>query len=498
MRVRRNQFFCKLCCARSCACVFTQACAQLLIYYILYILGAMHSVSVYLSEDVMKTAYQYIVAVFVFTSLARTDCSSLLWKVTDNETALCNDFTRAGFFHRQSNSTAGQKWVVFLESGSLCYSNETCNRRYFQSYLRDRYSTDVRGQNIFGNFDTAQAWAETGAAGQPLEEVVNPLMTSPYCFRNETQFFSDSSSLSVEGRDILSSDCTENPTFCNHSRVLVPYCSSDLWLGSDDRPGLQCDCWDQECFTYNSTSEDLQFTFRGQTIFQSVLLTLDRLYNLKTASEIVLVGSSAGGVGVLNSAKWVRDTFQNVSLKVITDSSWFINFRGSIVQEFGLVTKEGGSSRAKNFGELQKIVNSTRACSDTRLGYPCCLSAECVLTVRNRETGEPYFPQDVAVFSLTSIYDVFLLANALAGLVPVSQDFSVAGLALQFTTTVGEYGGAMNDSLMDTASLSDTSVSYFTTQCFQHIYFSTSTLRSQNGLLGTDAIQLGHTFAKFE
>ena len=42
------------------------------------------------------------------------------------------------------------------------------------------------------------------AAGQPLTTVVNPLMTSTYCFRNETQFFSDSDSLSVEGRrDIL-------------------------------------------------------------------------------------------------------------------------------------------------------------------------------------------------------------------------------------------------------------------------------------------------------
>ncbi|CAI8009436.1 ABC transporter G family member 8 [Geodia barretti] len=388
------------------------------------------------------------------------------------------------------------------ESGSLCYSSQTCNRRYFQSHLRDRYNTDVIGQNPFGNFDTAVAWAETGAAGQPLTEVVNPLMTSPYCFRNETRFFSDSDNLSVEGRDILSSDCRDNPTFCNHSHVLVPYCSSDLWLGSDERQDQRCDCWDQDCFRYNPTSEDLQFTFRGQTIFRSVLQTLDRLYNLKTASEIVLVGSSAGGVGVLNSAKWVRGTFQNVSLKVITDSSWFIDFRGSIEQEFGSVSGGGSSAAPNSFRDLLQIVgSSSKACTDTRRGYPCCLSPECLLTKKNRETGESYFPQGVSVFSLTSIYDVFLLANALSGLVPVSDDFSVAGLALQFTITVGEYGGAMNDSLIDTAdtaSLLDIHFSYFATQCFQHIYLSTSTLRSENGLIGADEIQLDHTFAMFE
>ena len=103
------------------------------------------------------------------------------------------------------------------------------------------------------------------------------------------------------------------------------------------------------------------------------------------------------------------------------------------------------------------------------------------------------------MFALTSIYDVFLLANALAGLVAVSNDdVSSAGLALQFTTTVGAYGGAMNASLMDTSSQSDVNFGYFTTECFQHIYLSTSTLRSQNGLLGAEEIELRHKFAMFE
>ena len=439
------------------------------------------------------------VTTLLITILVATSSSRLVWQYADDGAALCNDFTRAGFFHRQAGSGGEQqKWVVFLESGSLCYSSETCNRRYFQSHIRDSYSTDVRGQNIFGDFDTEMAWSETGGAGQPLTGVVNPLMTSLYCFRNERQYFSESESLSVEGTDILSSDCSDNPTFCNHSHVLVPYCSSDLWLGSDDREGGLCDCWDQECFSYNPTSEDLQFTFRGQTIFRSVLQTLHRLYNLETASEIVLVGSSAGGVGVLNSVKWVKDTFSNVSLKVIVDSSWFINFRGSIEREFGTVTETSGPN---NFEDLLEILGSNEACNDTRLGYPCCLSAECLLLERSRETGETFFPRDVPVFALTSIYDIFLLANSLSGLATVGDKLSSAGLALEFTITLGEYGGAMNESLIDTAVgavRSDLQFSYFSTQCFQHIYLSSSSLREEGkGLLGNDSIQLSHRFATF-
>ena len=453
----------------------------------------------------------YAVAIILTSLLAYSHCSVLKWSFTENDTALCNDFTRAGFFHR--NATRGkQKWVIFLESGSLCYSNETCNRRYFQSYLRDQYSTDYEGQNIFGNFDPETVWDETRSLSPT--EIVNPLMTSTYCFRNETQFFSSNSNsndLSVEGRDVLSSDCTENPTFCKHGHVLIPYCSSDLWLGNEDSTSRQyssllkqepCDCWDQNCFQYNPTSEDLQFTFRGQTIFRSVLETLDSMYNLQGASEIVLVGSSAGGVGVLNSAKWMRQEFQNVNIKIITDSSWFINFRDSVNQEFGAVTENKESSKDSKSSDLVMLLHSNEACSDIRLGYPCCLSAHCLLLEKSPTTKEPYYPQDVPVFVLTSIYDIFLLANALSALAPLADTgITSAGLALQFIITMGEYGGAMNASLIDTdidATRMDVKLSYYSPQCFQHIYLSTSTLRGSNGLLGNENVEINHKIASFQ
>ena len=441
-------------------------------------------------------------------ALATGGTVQLTWRLTNNRTAVCNDFTRAGFFHRNVPvSGTEQKWVIFLESGSLCYSNETCNRRYFQKRIRDRYSTSIAGEALFGDFDTGSVWERTGAAGQPLAEVVNPLMTSVYCFTNETTYFrSDGRDITIEGRDILSTDCTENPTFCNHGHVLVPYCSSDMWLGTENETSRQyssllkeepCDCWDQDCFRYNPTSDDLQFTFRGQTIFRSVLQTLDSMYNLHEASEIVLVGSSAGGVGVLNSAKWMREEYWNISIKVIADSSWFINFRDSIDQEFRKLLSVVKSTSLSVFD----VLDSNEVCGDTRLGYPCCVSAQCLLQESSMLTGEPYFPRDVSLFSLTSVYDVFLLANALAGLVHLQNSgISSTGLALQFLMTIGEYGGAMNSSLVETAiaaSQSNVKFTYFAPQCFQHIYFVTSTLGEEDGLLGTEAIEISQAVATF-
>jgi hypothetical protein len=55
--------------------------------------------------------------------------NKMSWVSASNATALCNDYTRAGFFIRQNQSS--RDWVVFLESGGLCYNTESCNRRFF-------------------------------------------------------------------------------------------------------------------------------------------------------------------------------------------------------------------------------------------------------------------------------------------------------------------------------------------------------------------------------
>ena len=55
--------------------------------------------------------------------------NTMSWVSASNAAALCNDYTRAGFFIRQNQSS--RDWVVFLESGGLCYNTESCNRRFF-------------------------------------------------------------------------------------------------------------------------------------------------------------------------------------------------------------------------------------------------------------------------------------------------------------------------------------------------------------------------------
>ena len=196
------------------------------------------------------------------------------------------------------------------------------------------------------------------------------------------------------------------------------------------------------------------------------------------ATEVVLAGSSAGGLGALNNAKWLQSELQSVGsaeLVVIFDSAWFINFQGSIYQIFdGTSSRTESEAQRHSIPTLLSVLESNEACADVRLGLPCCSSPFCLFTQTNA-AGERYYPE-VPTFGIFSLYDAYLLAPSLAGLetVPNSGEISV-GYGIDFLLTVGEYGGEMNNTvaLIDSKT---TFFSYYATQCLQHVYLATSTL----------------------
>ncbi len=260
---------------------------------------------------------------------------------------------------------------------------------------------------------------------------------------------------SISGSDILSPLREDNSDFYEYNHVLVPYCSSDLWIGESESNQEECDCGDLDCFNYTANAENLQFAFRGKIIFQSIFRQLMEKHGMDQADEILLGGSSAGGVGILNNAQWVREEMPpGADLLLVSESSWFINFQGSINQVF-----EGVRSQVSAMMDspIFDILSNHTPCADTTRGFPCCISAHCLMTTRNDTTKSlAYFPEHgQRTFIINSIYDVFLLAPSVAGL----DDFqSVAGggggdttgLLIDFIRLVGEYGGEMNFTLAQT------------------------------------------------
>jgi hypothetical protein len=108
---------------------------------------------------------------------------------------------------------------------------------------------------------------------------------------------------------IFSPDPAQNPDFFTANGVYVDYCSSDNWVGRRD-----------------ASADTNGFGFHGKDIFAAVLEDLGAditsAPNLSQASEILLAGSSAGGLGVVGNADVVKERFPKARVRAIDDAGW--------------------------------------------------------------------------------------------------------------------------------------------------------------------------------
>ncbi|XP_068751696.1 uncharacterized protein [Montipora capricornis] len=338
-----------------------------------------------------------------FSKLLHGDCFryDLMYKnIIGNKNAVCNDGSRAVYYLGVRDSS---KWIIFLESGSYCLTREQCKER-------------------FGGEDT------------------NILMTS--------KGMPDV----AMGRDLLSTNSQENKMFYSFSRILIPYCSSDSWMGTQTKSML---------FNSRHRRATEQFIFSGKIIFQSVILEFLSQFS-QEAQQIVFSGSSAGAIAVLNHMQWFKNILSsknsNVKLSAIVDGGWFINFRESLASK---VTPE--------FFNMSKPMTS--ACADFSNGYPCCLSAPCML-------AQGYYPSDVPTFLVSSMFDIYIIGDVVVR--EVNRIVFSENGAGDLVTMIDLYGGAMNQSLSAARS---PNLSFFVPACFQHTYFSMSSLREEGGVL---------------
>lgn len=113
---------------------------------------------------------------------------------------------------------------------------------------------------------------------------------------------------------ILSPVVGDNPYWHDANHVLVPYCSSDSWSGTktrrDDKDG---------------------WLFMGSLIVRQVISDLIPLgLGRSHGGELLLAGSSAGGLGVMLNLDKVkrflrREKGIRLSVRGVSDSGWFLD-----------------------------------------------------------------------------------------------------------------------------------------------------------------------------
>ncbi len=133
----------------------------------------------------------------------------------------------------------------------------------------------------------------------------------------------------IHGSGLLLENKQLNPLFFNWNKVFVPQCSMDAWVGEQQ-----------------ASKQTKGLFFEGGTIVRELVESL-KSFGIGDAKELVVVGNSAGGVGVLNHIDRIAAQLPKVKVKGIVDGGWILDSR-----PFSGRMHDGILNRFKSLGSL--------------------------------------------------------------------------------------------------------------------------------------------------
>ena len=296
------------------------------------------------------------------------------------------------------------------------------------------------------------------------------------------------------------------------------YCSSDFWLGR--QPGAA------------ASATVSPYAFQGAAIFRGLvrdLIAADtdlwkgstnslRAPSLADATEIILVGSSAGGVGAINHANWLRDAVQAeqqsrwallnsttssppplqlVQVRLLIDSSWFVDYQNQVGTLSRMADVAWNMNGAVAVGQPEamscaapmfNVLEVGSGADPAVAGVMCCFLASCVAST--------FLSTSIHLLVVQSLYDSFLLALGNSGLLGTllpdllpsgEQGVSATSIspqaierAVALVQLVSSYGGAYNTSMqlqrrsaLVAAGMQGTGIynlHFALLSCFNHMY----------------------------
>ena len=162
----------------------------------------------------------------------------LLGSVGPNATAAkCLDGTPGGYYLELGAEKT--RWVIWLMGGGVCSSWDDCESR------------------AGGPLGSSSEWPHRRRGGSM-------------------------------GDGLMSDSASDNPDFHNWSKVYVPYCSGDVWLGKETAAA--------DPFGGPLRGEG-GLLFAGHTIVSTVIDELVAAHHIDKAKSVLLTGCSAGGLG---------------------------------------------------------------------------------------------------------------------------------------------------------------------------------------------------------
>merc|ERR1712012_234855 len=184
-----------------------------------------------------------------------------LIKLEDYPLAQCNDGTTAVYYRKPMNSNEDtKKLLIWLKGGGFCVPF-------------------LPGHDCKGRCKDKNAILPLCTAA-----------TEPH-FDLETHMHNT----------IFSPDPVKNPAFFDYNFAYVPYCSSDCYTGRK-----------------NASWVTDNYIFHGHYIVEAIIDDLIKNTWITEAEEVVLMGSSAGGIGTDANCDRVADTLHSINPDILS------------------------------------------------------------------------------------------------------------------------------------------------------------------------------------
>lgn len=256
------------------------------------------------------------------------DNGSTNWKLhkfgDDSKThrAVCLDGSPAGFWFSEGSGEGKDKYVIHHMGGGWCSSVDDCIRRSKQKTEGDSVA--------LGSSDDWKAHVTCEAKSPFTDKDIEDMDQ----FDKKTTEKGSLPCYYDGGQSgLLSYNSIENPLAYNWNKVYVPYCDGASFSGDVEKP-------------VGSNKTKGEVYFRGKAILNAVYDTLlSPRYNMGNADDIILSGSSAGGLAVILHADTIADKIHKhngntPNIAGIPDAAFFMDVP-STEGENRMVEKQG-------------------------------------------------------------------------------------------------------------------------------------------------------------
>ena len=193
--------------------------------------------------------------------------------------ARCLDGSPAVYYARRATALANRsRFVVYFQAGGWCFASS--------------WSRTVKAC-------TARMLGRMGSTTGYPESLDDPDSVLSGIFDNDGQ---------IGG--ILSPIPEVNPDFASWTAVWIAYCDGGSFSGNRSEP--------------IDIGQNRSLWFRGRSIVHAVVEDLAAKYGMGNATDVLLAGSSSGGLAAMMHADYVRSQLPpDVRFGVLSDSGWF-------------------------------------------------------------------------------------------------------------------------------------------------------------------------------